>query len=224
MFHLENRSKYTGVSSSEMRYGGFGGDSQSSRYSGFGSNTVSANNNQSGNSNRSYTADSHPPASHIVSFTSVPPKVSKPEPAPVANLLDLDTDTEQWANFTSAPAVSHIPYANSKPDQADDEFGEFTSVAAPESNFVAKTQPTGPSLATLDLMNTFQTPKPFSPPSTNPSLPSSDFGAFMNAPTVKPASFDPLANLVSLDPIALGTNSKKTSAGPTLNSLKQNNF
>ncbi|KAJ3413507.1 Epsin-3, clathrin recruitment and traffic between the Golgi and endosome [Chytridiales sp. JEL 0842] len=125
----ENKAKYKGVSSTEARYGGFGGSSYSGSSGGGGSSSSYSNNSGGFRDDRGYDAPSrstatverrdthekkpaevdYAPKSKIViklAGTSSSTEQAKPVQQQEANLLDMGGDGDDWGDFTSAPATS----------------------------------------------------------------------------------------------------------------------
>ncbi|KAJ3259057.1 Epsin-3, clathrin recruitment and traffic between the Golgi and endosome [Boothiomyces macroporosus] len=138
----ENRNKYKGVSSYEMKSGGgFGSDSYSSDQRGFGSDSYSSDNYRSGGFRDSvsrYDGQSNRYDTEVKSsakIEKVAPIEKKPDPKPaVKDLLDMGADND-WSDFNAAPVTTkQNDFANFQSPttkQSDFEFTEFVSASQP---------------------------------------------------------------------------------------------
>jgi hypothetical protein len=147
------------------------------------------------------------------------------------------TNNDDFADFTSAPVVNKVDdfAAFQHPPTAKTGAGGFASFPPPSQNTggfanfstMAPSQPTtsnnGFGNFSGNQNSGLQAPLNTSPAGfatlSSTTQPSDDFGAFESVPKKVD---DPISKLVSLDAFSLGTNAKRDSVGPSLNSLQFN--
>ncbi|KAJ3268860.1 Epsin-3, clathrin recruitment and traffic between the Golgi and endosome [Terramyces sp. JEL0728] len=144
----ENRNKYKGVSSYEMKsgggYSGFGSDSYSSDRRGVGSDSYSSDNYRSGgfrDSASRYDEQSNR-YDEPTNYSKPAPKIEKTAPIEkkveakpvVKDLLDMGNDND-WSDFNTAPAQNDFATFQSAaaipPKSNDFEFTDFVGATKP---------------------------------------------------------------------------------------------
>lgn len=204
----ENKSKYTGVSSADMRFGSnsnSGGHSSSGGHgnsTGFGSDSVRRSSGGGGYSDSAYNSSSnHNEYGLIESKNEALPKVEKiiiepPKSAPtqpVQNLLDFDAETDEFSGFTSVPAPGSTTLGSTSAG-----FASFTPGVVPTAqfaNFQAFQQPTSQQLPVFANFPPLQQPvatanlnsAPVATSPTSASLPSPSSG-FAHFSSIQPAA------------------------------------
>ena len=201
---VENRNKYGGVSSEQLRAGGsygfnansssssgYSGQGSSSKYGGFGSDSAG----QGRFSDNPSPAPATEKVEKTVKVQQVQPQTKPPAPKPVeANLLDFGTD--DWDNFHGAAAPAPAQNVNGFPAaQTSPSFASFPSSQPVQSVQTSSFASFPPSQSTQSA-SFANFPAPSN--QTFATFPAPSNQSFANFPVSQPAATVPTQSFASV--------------------------